>query len=113
MWIFTTHGFISIVQHKDIPDQFQIKSRAPEPLELLWPEHEIQVLDWADYMFRINVPKSEVISVLIEITESVDYTSFKHEWEDNQSYHDALVRVWTVMYNYQIRMEAVEHGEGI
>ena len=111
MWIFTTHGFISIVQHKDTADQFQIKSRVPEPLESLWPEYEIQVLDWADYMFRINVPKSEVIAVLLnEITESLDYTSFKHECENDQSYHDALVRVWTVMYNYQIIMKTVEHG---
>ena len=110
MWMFTVHGFISIVQHKDLPDYFQVKSRVPTTLESLWPEHEIQTLDWADYMFRISIPKSEVIPVLSDAIESVDYTNFKGECDDDASYHDALVRVWTVMYNYQIGVEAVEHG---
>ncbi len=110
MWIFTVHGFISIVQHKDLPDHFQVKSRVPETLESLWPEHEIQTLDWADYMFRISIPKSEVMPVLMEAIGSVDYTSFKGECDSDVSYHDALVRVWTVMYNYQVGMEVVEHG---
>jgi len=110
MWFFTAHGFISIVQHKDLPDHFQVKSRVPETLEVLWPEHEIQTLDWADYRFRISIPKSDAMSVLMETIESVDYTSFKHECENDALYYHALVRVWTVMYNYQVRMEAIEHG---
>lgn len=38
MWMFTTKGFLSIVQHKDMPHHFQVKSRVPEPLQELWPD---------------------------------------------------------------------------
>ena len=49
MWIFTTNGFLSIVQHKDADGHFQIKSRVRAPLEELWPDHEILEIGWADY----------------------------------------------------------------
>ena len=35
MWVFTTKGFLSIVQHKDMADHFQVKSRVRAPLESL------------------------------------------------------------------------------
>ena len=41
MWIFTTKGFLSIVQHNAFLDCFQVKSRVIEPLEEMWPDHEI------------------------------------------------------------------------
>jgi hypothetical protein len=104
MWIFTTRGFLSIVQHNVMPDYFQIKSRTTDPLKHFWPNHEIEVIGWADYRFRITIPKEEAIDVLIEKIGSVDYTSFKNECED-EDYHGSLVRVWTIMYNYQSRLE--------
>ena len=64
MWIFTTHGFLSVVQHNAMPDHFQIKSRVRDPLSELWPDHEIEVIDWADYRFRITIEKSDALSVL-------------------------------------------------
>ena len=77
MWAFTTHGFLSIVQHNAMPDHFQVKARVPDPLEKLWPEHKIEIIDWADYRYRITIGKSEVLPVLLELIASVDYTSFK------------------------------------
>ena len=77
MWAFTTHGFLSIVQHNAMPDHFQVKARVPDPLENLWPDHEIEVIDWADYRYRITIEKSEVLPVLLEAIASVNYTSFK------------------------------------
>ena len=44
MWTFTTHGFLSVVQHNSMPDHFQVKSRVRAPLESLWPEHDILVI---------------------------------------------------------------------
>ena len=63
MWVFTTKGFLSIVQHKDMADHFQVKSRVRAPLESLWPDHDVLVIDWADYRFRINIRKDEAIPV--------------------------------------------------
>ena len=57
MWVFTKCGFLAIVQHNSMPDHFQVKSRTIEPLEILWPEHEIEIIDWADYRFRITMAK--------------------------------------------------------
>ena len=105
MWIFTDKGFLSIVQHNEIGDCFQVKSRVVEPLEILWPEHEIEIIDWADYRFRITIPKVQVIPVLAKQIGSVEYTSFKNECENDPDYYYALTRIWGIMYNYQARME--------
>ena len=105
MWVFTTKGFLSIVQHKDVPDHFQVKSRVRAPLESLWPEHDILVIDWADYRFRINIRKEEAIPVIAKEIEQVLYTSFKDECREDEDYHHALTRVWTTMYNFQALSE--------
>jgi len=106
MWVFTTKGFLSIVQHNSMPDHFQVKSRVIDPLVALWPDHEVEFIDWADYRFRITIPKAEVTPVLTEQIGEVDYTSFKNECETDEDYHYALTRVWSIMYNYQRRMES-------
>ncbi len=108
MWAFTTHGFLSIVQHNAMPDHFQVKARVPDPLEKLWPDHEIEVIDWADYRYRITIGKSEVLPVLLEVIASVDYTSFKDDCSDDTIYHLALTRVWQVMYSFQKHIELLD-----
>ena len=104
MWVFTNKGFLSIVQHKDMPDHFQVRSRVRAPLAYLWPEHEVQVIDWADYRFRISISKEEVVPILIEEIERIDYTSFKNSCDD-EAYLQALVRIWTEMHRYQTASE--------
>ncbi len=107
MWIFTKYGFLSIVQHNSMPDHYQVKSRVPFPIEELWPDYDIEIIDWADYRYRITISKIEVALVLIEsVIGSIDYTSFKNECETDEDYHYVLTRVWSIMYNYQLRMEA-------
>jgi len=106
MWIFTKYGFISIVQHNSMPGHFQVKSRVIDPLEQLWPSHEIDVIEWADYRFRITIPKDEVVPIIVRELEGVSYTSFKNQCEGEEGYHYALTRVWAIMYNYQQRKEA-------
>ena len=105
MWAFTKHGFVSIVQHLHHEDCFQVKARVAHPLQMLWPDHEIQVIDWADYRFRINIRKEDVLPVLVEQMGSIDYSSFKNECEWAPEYYHALVHIWNVMYRYQSEME--------
>ena len=105
MWIFTKYGFISVVQHNSLEDCFQVKSRVVEPLEILWPEMDIEVIDWADYRFRITIEKEKVFDILSKEIQNVNYTSFKNECYVDHDYHDALIRVWNTMYNYQLKME--------
>lgn len=105
MWMFTTRGFLSIVQHKDMPLHFQVKSRVPGPLRELWPDHEVEVIDWADYRYRITIPKDEVVPVLAREIEAVLYTSFKDACRDDEAYHRALTSVWSTMHRFQSFME--------
>jgi len=101
MWIFTTHGFLSIVQHLDHEEYFQVKARVAHPLQKLWPDHEIQVIDWADYRYRINIRKDEAFPVIEEAVRGIDYSSFKNECEWDVAYHRALVSIWSTMYRFQ------------
>ena len=105
MWVFTKHGFVAVVQHNALPGHFQVKSRVVDPLENLWPEHDIEVIDWADYRFRVTVEKETVMAALSREMRSVLYTSFKDACCD-EDYHYVLTRVWSIMYSYQGRMEA-------
>jgi len=105
MWIFTTKGFLSIVQHNSMPGHFQVKSRAIDPLEALWPDQEIEEIDWADYRFRITILKAEVVPVLAEQIAAVGYTNFKNECRRDEEYQEALGVVWETMYHYQTSVE--------
>ena len=105
--MFTTHGFLSVVQHNALPDHFQIKSRVRDPLSELWPDHEIEVIDRADYRFRITIEKSDALPALLKVMESVDYTSFKDACGHDSRYHLALTKIWNIMYSYQREMESL------
>ena len=72
MWIFTKYGFLSIVQHNAMPKFFQVKARIIDPLEQLWPEHEIEIIDWADYRFRITIEKDKVFDILSKEIQNVN-----------------------------------------
>lgn len=106
MWIFSTKGFLSIVQHNALPDHFQVKSRTAVPLKHFWPDYEIEAIDWADYRYRITIPKEEVTTVITEELESVDYTSFKNQCSEDPYYYETLGRIWLEMYRYQNLIEA-------
>lgn len=110
MWIFTKHGFLSVVQHNSMENHFQVKSRVIDPLEILWPDHEIEIISWADYRFRITIRKEEAVSIFVDQIKGIDYTSFKNECENDEWYHHALTRIWGVMYNFQQRMELISRG---
>ena len=105
MWVFTIDGFLSIVQHNAMPDHFQVKARVSDPLEKLWPDHEIMEIGWGDYRYRINIRKDVAIPVLVEEIGKVLYTSFKDECREDEDYHHALSRVWSTMYNFQTLCE--------
>ena len=105
MWIFTTKGFISKAPHKNLPEPCQVKASVAPPLEELWPDHEIEVIDWADYRFRITIGKEVVFPVMMQLLESIDYSNFKHECHEMKEYQSAVMGVWTEMHAYQARME--------
>ena len=112
MWVFTKHGFLAIVQHNSMSEHFQVKSRTIDPLEMLWPDLEIETIDWADYRYRITMRKEEAMSVVKEQVSQVDYTSFKDECKYDEDYYYTLTRVWSLMYDYQQRTESLSERGG-
>ena len=74
-------------------------------LEKLWPESEIEILEDADYRYRITVEKEKVIPVIMQKMETVDYSNFKNECHNMEDYYRALGGVWYMMYEYQNRQE--------
>jgi hypothetical protein len=104
MWVFTKHGFVSIVQHRDISECLIVRARDPRPLEELWPNHEIITLEDADYRFRILAQRESVLDVVSDLVLSIDYDNFKNECFDHPEYLRSLGSVWRVMYDYQSRV---------
>ena len=101
MWVFTKHGFVSIVQHRDDPSIFLVRSRNVRPLIALWPDYEIHELGLADYRYRIFVPRVVVSEVVMDLLDGLDYPNFKSACTDDDDYQIALASVWRTMYGYQ------------
>ena len=101
MWFFTKHGFVSIVQHRDDPAVFLVRSRNVRPLAALWPDYKIHELGLADYRYRIFVPRLGVSEVVMDLLDGLDYPNFKSACTDDDDYQIALASVWRTMYGYQ------------
>ena len=118
MWIFTTFGFFSIVQHRKRTDDMLVRARVREHLvafvKRLDDPVEIAETPEHDYPFRIVAPGWSVARALFDIVGEIDYPNFKDaaakdlqrtsrtskQFEQTRSlgrYVDALHRVWSVM----------------
>ena len=82
MWVMTTDGFFSAVQHRDEPNILLIRARSRADLENLadrigLDESKIVVDTKADYLFRVFVPRQAWITYLTSASEDLDYPNFK------------------------------------
>lgn len=103
MWVFTTEGFVSAVQHRDDRKLLMVRARTRQALEELADISEEGILQTpsADYPFRVVVDRKTFNSWLGLEVEHIDYDNFKgaaHMLGD-QRYDDALMDVWSVMYS--------------
>lgn len=115
MWLFTVHGFYSITRSAVDPTKLQIRSRTRahlENLKLLFDTHDGmpllgQILHTpaADYAYRIIADPGTVQVVLARLCDELDYRNFKaaahSSLPKDRNYHQALHRVWDVMYDMQ------------
>ncbi|TFV96172.1 hypothetical protein E4S40_08080 [Algoriphagus kandeliae] len=103
MWIASKNGFISIVQHRDMPDQVLLRARVKKDLESLFPSEEIIATPEADYGFRVFVSKEKAVEIISKQVMDIDYPNFKNaiakipnQRDKLDAYHD----IWGVMWNY-------------
>lgn len=110
MWLFTKHGFYSVVA-KD-GGQWHVRARARKDLEnlnrLAGTAHAIHRSADADYRWRMVVPAAEARSLLGKLAEDIDYANFKAavaRTPDQADKLGILHEIWSLMHGYQSGQE--------
>jgi hypothetical protein len=106
MWLCTQHGFYSIVQKQK--GEFHIRARLKRDLENLqrlggfsWKIHRTAP---ADYRWRVVIDQADVIAILVNLGEAIDYSNFKsriHELPDQEEKSSAYGTLWSNLYQLQ------------
>lgn len=104
MWLMTQHGFFSIVKNSQAPDEYFVRGRVKNDLanlnHLMGWKRKIHTWATADYRYRIIVSQQEMIGLVAQIAEAIDYSNFKgriHTLPDQDEKSAAYGRVWAVM----------------
>jgi len=99
MWVMTTRGFYSVVQHRDDPTKVMIRARCREDVDAiaaLIPDAEPFQTDYSDYAWRIVTSASNWIGALTTIALAVDYDNFKNAVK-SPKHKNAYLDVWSTM----------------
>jgi len=98
MWLFTKNSFISVVQHRERPDDVLVRARVKDHLTRLFPEKATQIQrdDDADYRWRLLIPKQELADRISGyILQDLDYDNFKAAQEtDDPAWSRFLHAIW-------------------
>ena len=99
MWLMTTRGFYSAVQHRDDPTKVMIRARCVEDIDALAeliPDAEPYHTPNADYAWRIVTSASNWVGALTTMALEVDYPNFKNAVK-SPKHHAAYSSVWGTM----------------
>jgi hypothetical protein len=107
MWIFTRSGYLAITQNKEHKGLFHVRSRVKGDIERYWPTAEVEYTPEADYLYRTNLPKTEVMNAIGHAIMAITYTSFKGSIEDVRR-KPYIMDVWTATVGMQ---EAILESE--
>lgn len=106
MWLVTTQGFYSVVQHRRDHDKLLVRARTREDIEAL----RVQIPDLrpfsdsrADYRWRAVVTRAEWIAALAQLVSEIDYPNFKSAVGSRQGAERAHVygEVWRILASLQ------------
>ena len=99
MWLFTKDSFVSVVQHREHPNDVLVRARVKNHLTRLFPDavKQIQRDDEADYRWRLLASKQEFAKVVSDyVMQSLDYDNFKAAQNtDDPAWTRFLHAVWT------------------
>ena len=83
MWLYTVHGFFSVVQSLDNSDRLVVRARVRDHLENLVAGYlgfsSIVETPHADYHYRTYCSRIVWRQVLGDIAANIDYPNFKEE----------------------------------
>lgn len=80
MWLFTKQSFLSIVSHRDRPNDCLVRARRREHIAKLFPKQANQIFEdkEADYRWRLVVSKKQAAAVVGRyIMDELTYDNFK------------------------------------
>jgi hypothetical protein len=126
MWIFTTAGFVSAVQHRENPEDVLVRSRDRKSLEILLDNVELagaevggdgravekltteDIVEMdaksADYRYRVRMSKATfALAIQHEILNFVDYDSHFKEAaaaQRGKAWYQGLLQIWTIGLDY-------------
>jgi hypothetical protein len=114
MWVFTQHGFLSIVQSREDPKVVMVRARDRKSLEQfrqasteasVVPEviEALPILEskGTDYRYRIICHRDVVARYLAAEAKTIDYPNFKDrvtKTRGNQ-WHDVLLGIWSRVHD--------------
>jgi hypothetical protein len=109
MWIFSKRGFVSIVQHRQLPGKLLVRARTKADLEnfvrlldeIGGRKHPVQETPDADYGYRTVACKRVVANAVSRITTEIDYTNFKNGVHGDPARDSAYLEVWSAMVDFQ------------
>ena len=99
MWLALSEGFLSIVGHRDKPEHLLVRARNRKHLRRAFPNAEIYFNPLADYPFRADILREDVISFISKRMSMMTYENFKNTIGEER-YHDAAIRIWETMNDY-------------
>ena len=80
MWIFTSKGFLSIVEDKWCKKDLVVRSRFCGHLEKIFGRKiKVKIMEGSDYEYRTTLPREEVQRVIAKLASNIHYTNFKGE----------------------------------
>lgn len=102
MWIMTTRGFYSAVQHRDFPTRLLIRARCKEDIDNLHdllPNSKPYRHDYSDYEWRLDCTVAEWAGALASMALDIDYANFKNAVSREQGAKRASVyhQVWSLL----------------
>ena len=103
MWLFTTTGFISIVE--DDADQLIVRARDSFSLSPLAQSYNVEIRSTptADYPYRIFLSKDQFKNYLHNQAGLINYKNFKSEVAitRGKKFANALLSVWSAMHDVE------------
>jgi hypothetical protein len=100
MWIFTTDGFLSIVDKDCGSDQLLVRGRVKGDIERAFPGASVTVTPEDDYRFRAVITRKALTVYLHRQIKNLTYPNFKDTVTEPARHH-AYLRVWDAMLRLQ------------
>ena len=105
MWIFTSTGFVSVVEHRDDPERLVVRARDRASLDALVARTGAPINPWqgSDYAFRIVVDRPVLAAWLADVARAIDYTNYMSSALAARGgrFEAALHDVWRAMMAFQ------------